>query len=86
MLICDLPAYNKTTLPKEGVAMLNPQPFSPSHPQSIMNILRQMLQEQIDNLEDQILEILAFEVDQKYLTWDIKELVERYYRIEDYIY
>lgn len=86
MLICDLPTYNETTLPKEGVAMVNPQPFSLSHPQSIMNILKQILQEQIDQLEDQILEILAFEVEQRYLTWDIKELVERYHRIGEYIY
>jgi hypothetical protein len=86
MLMCDALPYNITTLLEKGEAMLNPDSSSPSHPQSIMNNLKTLLKQQIAELEDQILEILAFEVERQYLTWDINDLVERYHRIEDYIY
>jgi hypothetical protein len=85
MLMCHSLPYNQTITPKEGKAMLNPS-FSPSHPQPIMNTIKQLLKGQINELEDQILEILAFEVEKNYLTWDITHLVERYHRIEEYIY
>jgi hypothetical protein len=84
--MCQSLTYNKTIIFKEGKAMLNPYPFSPSHPQSTMNTIKQMLKGQINELEDEILEILASEVEKDYLTWDITHLVERYHRIEEYIY
>jgi hypothetical protein len=76
MQMCSVLVYNELGL-SQGVAMANDN-------ESILERLKARLREYIDNLEEGILDILAFEIDHRDLNWSINDLIARYREVEAY--
>jgi hypothetical protein len=76
MQMCSVLVYNELSL-SQGVTMANDN-------ESILERLKARLREYIDNLEEGILDILAFEIDHRDLNWSINDLIARYREVEAY--
>jgi hypothetical protein len=76
MQMCSAVSYNKISL-TQGIAMADDN-------ESILERLKAKLREYIDNLEGEILDILAFEIDHRDLNWSINDLIARYHEVEAY--
>jgi hypothetical protein len=76
MQMCSVLAYNEINF-SQGIAMADDN-------ESILERLKTKLREYIDNLEEEILDILAFEIDHRDLNWSINDLIARYHEVEAY--